>query len=82
MPAIELGATYTDRITRFSGVCTGYVTYITGCNQALLAPPAKDGALVDSQWFDEQRLELHSDIDVIALDNRTSPGSDRAAPKR
>lgn len=79
---IELGAKYTDRITGFVGVCTGYVTYLTGCNQALLVPPAKDGALVDAQWFDEQRLDHDATAETIVLNNGNTPGFDKAAPKR
>ena len=79
---IELGAKYTDKVTGFIGVCTGYVTYLTGCNQALLFPPAKDGALVDGQWFDEQRLTRDENHETIVLDNGNTPGADKAAPKR
>ena len=79
---ITLGDTYTDRITGFRGVCTGYVTYITGCNQGLLVPPAKDGALVEAQWFDEQRLDYDGTADTILIDNGRTPGPDKAAPKR
>ncbi len=79
---IGLGATYTDRITGFEGVCTGYVTYLTGCNQALLVPRAKDGALVEAQWFDEQRLEENPSREVIKLENGNTPGFDKVAPKR
>lgn len=79
---IALGATYTDRITGFSGIATGHVTYISGCNQVLLAPPVDaEGKLRDSQWFDEQRLELQPGRQVI-LDNSGGNGFDKAAPKR
>lgn len=79
---ISLGKPYKDKITGFEGVATGYVSYLTGCNQALLAPKvAADGALRDSQWFDEQRLDEQAG-ERIALNNGQSPGHDRAAPKR
>lgn len=81
--AITLGATYRDKITGFQGVAVGFVTYISGCNQALLAPPVnQEGALRDSQWFDQQRLELVSGTQAVLLDNGDTPGCDRAAPKR
>ncbi len=78
----KLGKKYKDKITGFEGVATGYVEYISGCNQLLLAPPVgSDGTLRDSQWFDEQRLKaLYADR--IVLDNGNTPGCDRAAPKR
>lgn len=79
---IELGKTYKDRITDFQGVATGRVQYISGCNQALLAPKAKpDGSVNDAMWYDEQRLEL-VDAPRIKLDNGPTPGHDLAAPKR
>lgn len=83
MTKITLGAKYTDRITGFSGVCTGYVTYLTGCNQALLAASVKaDGGLGESNWFDEQRLTVVEDFAPIVLDNGNTPGSDKAPPIR
>lgn len=79
---IELGAKAKDRITGFVGIVTGRASYLTGCDQYLINPPAKDGALVESQWFDEQRLAVDADADVIRLDNSAGNGADRAAPKR
>ncbi|MDB5937513.1 MAG: hypothetical protein JWQ01_4857 [Massilia sp.] len=82
MNSIVLGSTYKDKITGFEGVATGFVQYLTGCNQALLAPRCgDDGALRDSQWFDQQRLEVLTNR-VISLDNGVTPGCDKAAPKR
>lgn len=79
---IQLGMTYKDKITGFEGVATGFVQYLTGCNQALLAPPlSADGSLRDSNWFDVQRLDLLAREQVV-LDNGPTPGCDRAAPKR
>lgn len=79
---ITLGSKAKDRITGFVGVITGHSRYITGCDQYLLNPPAKDGALVDSQWFDEQRLEVDTGTPAVSLDNSRGNGADRAAPKR
>lgn len=79
---ITLGTTLVDRITGFRGIATGRAQYLTGCDQYLLNPPAKDGALVESQWFDEQRLVAVEDVPVITLDNSNGNGADRAAPKR
>jgi hypothetical protein len=78
----QLGKTYKDKITKFSGVATGHVRYISGCNQVLLAPPVdSEGKLRDSQWFDEQRLD-EQDAEPIVLDNSMTPGPDKMAPKR
>lgn len=79
---IQLGMTYKDKITGFTGVCTGICNYISGCNQALLVPKCgEDGTAKDSQWYDVQRLEP-MDAPVITLNNDETPGCDRAAPKR
>lgn len=79
---IELGKQYQDKITGFEGVVTGFVQYISGCNQALLAPKVgSDGALRDSQWLDIQRL-TPLDGEAVVLDNGTTPGPDRAPARR
>lgn len=79
---VALGKKYKDKITGFAGVATGYVTYISGCNQVLVAPSVDaEGKPRDSHWFDEQRLD-EQDGDAIVLDNSTTPGPDKQAPKR
>ncbi|MDX8513582.1 hypothetical protein [Mesorhizobium captivum] len=78
-----LGTTMRDAITGFSGVVVGRVEYLTGCNQGLIQPKAKeDGTLADSAWFDEQRLEAVAGVPRVKLDNGNTPGCDRPAPKR
>ena len=84
---IILGGTYRDKITGFQGIATGFVRYITGCNQVLLAPPVdRDGKIVESQWFDDQRL-VDMGSEVIQLSEPQPPGVavrgfDKQAPKR
>lgn len=79
---IQLGVKAKDKITGFTGVVTGFCSYISGCNQALLVPPVgKDGRFVEAQWFDEQRLEILN-AKAIVLDNSKTPGPDKPAPKR
>lgn len=77
-----LGCHCTDKITGFSGVATGYVEYISGCNQVLLVPKiGKDGKRQEAEWFDVQRLSIRK-AKRIVLDNGVTPGCDAAAPKR
>lgn len=77
---ITLGKKYKDKITGFEGVATGYVKYLTGCNQVLLAPKVSaTGAIGESVWMDEQRLDEQSD-EAIVLDNGKTPGADKAPP--
>lgn len=78
-----LGKTVSDRITGFRGVVTGYVEYLSGCNQVLVVPPiSADGTLRDASWFDVQRVDVLDHVPPVVLDNGTTPGCDRAAPKR
>jgi hypothetical protein len=80
---INLGMTYKDKITGFSGVATGFVKYISGCNQALIQPRCgEDGSMRDSVWFDQQRLEPVPEAPIVTLENGATPGFDRAAPRR
>lgn len=84
MAKIQLGRTYKDVITGFQGVATGYVQYITGCNQVLLAPRAEGGSAPDSHWYDEQRVEQVGTARIVLdpVANAQSPGCDKAAPVR
>lgn len=82
-PADLLGLMARDVITGFEGRVVGHVRYMTGCNQALLQPPVKeDRSFADSVWIDEQRLEILAHGERLVLDNGTTPGCDRPAPKR
>lgn len=83
MRKIELGVTVKDRITGFKGVVTGFVSYLTGCNQALVQPKAgKDGSFKEALWLDEQRLVVDTKAARITLENGKTPGFDKPAPIR
>jgi hypothetical protein len=77
-----LGHTVEDKITGFTGVVTGIVRYLSGCNQCLVMPKVgKDNKFVVGEWFDEQRLIVKSKK-PMALDNSKGNGFDQQAPKR
>ena len=79
---MKLGIKVTDKVTGFTGVVTGFVEYLSGCNQALVQPTVdKEGKLMESHWFDVQRLEQVGQ-NIVTLDNGPTPGADREAPKR
>ena len=77
---LVMGNTYKDKITGFEGVCTGIVTYITGCDQALLQPSLDDtGKPQKAVWYDDMRLEDSGAPTVVlfsepAPKRRTGPG--------
>lgn len=55
---IKLGQKARDKVTGFEGVLTGKAQYLYGCNQYCIVPPAKDGKVEESHWFDEGRIEF------------------------
>lgn len=77
----RLGHTFRDKVSGAQGVATGHVEYITGCNQTLIQPASTDGKPVESYWVDDQRLEQLTSNRIV-LDNGSTPGFDREAPKR
>lgn len=82
MADTTLGLTYKDSITSFTGVATGKLSYLTGCNQTMLTPTKQkeDGGLHESVWFDDQRLTLVANKKQITLDNTKTPGPSGRAP--
>ena len=55
MSKLKLGKRYKDTISGFEGVATGVADYLYGCRSVQLSG-GTDGK-VESEWFDEQRLE-------------------------
>lgn len=77
-----LGRKVKDKITGFSGIVTGVCSYITGCDQYLVAPKVnKDGTYVKSQWFDENRVMVVGKSLITIEDERVS-GPDKPAPRK
>ena len=76
----ELGIKAKDIVTRFEGIITGRVQYLTGCNQYLLNPTVgKEGKSVDPGWYDENRIEVLDDK-PLELDMSGAPGPCEPAP--
>ena len=82
-PTIEFGRKYRDRITGFQRTCTGKASYISGCDQVLLAAPVDEkGAYRDTSprrwppahWFDDERLiDVESEQAVERTSRRGGP---------
>ena len=78
--AFEFGVSVQDKITGLSGRVTGYTSYITGCDRALVAPPVdKEGKHVDGRWFDVNRLVV-VDPTPISIDTEDDKGACESAP--
>ena len=77
----HLGYKARDIITGFEGTIVGRVTYLTGCEQLLLAPAVdKKGEPREAHWYDIDRIEIIT-ATPVALP-RTSNGADRPAPTK
>ena len=82
MKNVTLGCEVTDKITGFKGTVTGIVHYLTGCDQALVAPRAEDSSKIpESAWLDLNRLDV-SNKEPITLDLGNDRGACEVPPKR
>ena len=80
MKKIELGSKVEDSLTGFSGVVIGIVTYLTGCDQYLVLPRAKDThTLPSGEWLDSNRCVLLKDT-TVTLDTAKEKGACKMAP--
>jgi len=83
--SFNLGLTYKDKITGAKGIATGYVQYITGCNQVLLAHECeKESNKILTTWIDESRLEQVGNKEIFLDEKKVkkTSGFDTAAPAR
>ncbi|MEG1502257.1 MAG: hypothetical protein RR370_02600 [Synergistaceae bacterium] len=54
-----MGKEVKDIVTGYTGIVTGKITWLFGCNQyGVMAKVATDGSVKESSWFDEGRLEV------------------------
>lgn len=71
----NLGKQGTDRITGFKGIITGYVEYLTGCNQLLIVPKCKkgnEGTKPDGHWFDDNRIDIKDSKKIELIKNKAN----------
>ena len=57
---ITLGDRIKDRLTGFSGICSGITEFLYGCRKLHVQPETlgKDGRIQDPEYIDEPRIEL------------------------
>jgi hypothetical protein len=76
-----LGLTIRDKISGKAGVVTGFVQYLTGCNQVCVTPNDPSGNPDQPFWLDVQRIVVDEKVDRILLDNGETPGPGPAPPR-
>lgn len=83
MIRISLGSAVRDRVTGFAGIATARITYLTGCDQYGVSPPAEKGTIPDTQYFDEGRVEVTGPgIAPQDVQAEKKGGPNRDAPRR
>ena len=73
---IEFGKRYGDIVSGFEGICIGYVEWIYGCNQFILAPRAENASKKESSsLFFEKQLEYLDDgiVDKVETPEVSAP---------
>ena len=80
MQKFEMGVQVGDVITGFKGTVTGYVKYITGCNQYLVSPRREGGG--KPEWVDESRLKAGRGTKIVISTPFGDNGPDLQAPIR
>ncbi len=73
----KLGAEVKEVISGFVGVVTGRCEYLTGCRQYSVHPNklGKDGKLLDSYWFDEDKLIPTGKKEIVLGNNQAKEAS-------
>lgn len=82
---VPLGAKVRDLITGYGGIAIGRTEYLYGCSQICISPDrlGEKGERLDSEWFDEQRVEVVEERPIPISDHNsaTSGGPQRDAPR-
>ncbi|HDY66571.1 MAG TPA: hypothetical protein ENH85_02140 [Candidatus Scalindua sp.] len=73
-----------EKVTGFSGIITGAVCYMTGCNQYLITAKSKnEKEEATTLWYDEGRLDLIKEEAIPKKDILgRRKGCDIQAPKK
>jgi len=79
----KFGKEAKDKVTGFAGIITSKVSFLTGCDQYGITPPAKDGKTNDTAYFDVKRVEVTGPgISIEEIVDKKDPGGpNRDAPK-
>jgi hypothetical protein len=55
---LTLGQEAKDKVTGFTGILTSKISYLTGCDQYSITPPAVNNETKEANFFDEGRIEI------------------------
>jgi hypothetical protein len=81
-----LGWKVRDIVTGYSGIITSRSQWLTGCNTyGILQQELKDFKPVEAQWFDETRLEIINDNNVLEFKEKEikkEPGGPQDTPQQ
>jgi len=81
-PNIALGDKAECQVTGFKGIVTAISDYIDGCRQVCLTPKVgKDGQVMESHWFDIERLKVKKQS-AINLNSQPTGGPQPSPPTR
>ena len=72
--AFDMGTKVEDKITGFTGTITGVARYVTGCDNYLVQPPAKDADYKEGRWLDEGRLQIIEEKVIDKKDVKATRG--------
>lgn len=79
---LAMGDLARETLSGFSGVVSGRVEHIAGCNQVLLQPEVgADGAWRDAIWFDVERVSV-IERGYSAIEGRSTGGEIPTPPTR
>lgn len=73
---VKLGDKVRDVITGFEGIAIGKSEWLCGCTTYGITPQKlKDGKIIDTEWFDEGRIEvIAEDVETYTENHRDPSG--------
>ena len=81
---VKLGNKVRDTLTGFAGVAVARTEWLYGCSRIGIEPTElKDGKPIETQWFDEQRVEMVEDTrPTVSAASSASSGGPQRDPSR
>jgi valyl-tRNA synthetase len=82
--SVKLGSKVKDSLTGFTGIATARTEWLYGCTRIAIEPQElHDGKPIETQWFDEQRVEVVlEDKPKVSKDSSATSGGPQKDPHR